>query len=64
MTLNEASKDGKVVRAIPDVWTKDGAKYGLKYGSEGYEFVKRTSLANKLFSVEGGCLTPTMKVHR
>ena len=43
MTLNEAPKDEKVVRAILDVHTKDGVKHGLEYDSEGYEFMERTN---------------------
>ena len=58
--LDEAVKDEKVVKAILDILTKDGVKYGLK----GYEFVKRIFVTNELFSVENGCLTPTMKVRR
>ena len=58
--LDEAVKDEKVVKAIMDVLTKDGVRYGLK----GYEFVKRIFVTNELFSVENGCLTPTMKVRR
>lgn len=58
--LDEAAKDEKVVGAILDVLTKDGVKYGLK----GYEFVKRIFVTNEPFSVENGCLTPTMKVRR
>jgi len=58
--LDEAVKDEKVVKAILDVLTRDGVKYGLK----GYEFVKRIFVTNELFSVENGCLTPTMKVRR
>ena len=58
--LDEAVKDERVVKAILDVLTKDGVKYGLK----GYEFVKRIFVTNELFSVENGCLTPTMKVRR
>jgi len=60
VTLDEAAKDEKVVKAILDVLTKDGVKYGLK----GFEFVKRIFVTNELFSVENGCLTPTMKVRR
>lgn len=59
-TLDEAAKDEKVVEAILDVLKKDGVKYGLK----GYEFVKRMFVTNELFSVENGCLTPTLKVRR
>jgi len=58
--LDEAVKDEKVMKAILDILTKDGVKYGLK----GYEFVKRIFVTNELFSVENGCLTPTMKVRR
>ena len=58
--LDEAAKDEKVVKAILDILTKDGVKYRLK----GYEFVKRIFVTNELFSVENGCLTPTMKVRR
>ena len=58
--LDEAAKDEKVVKVILDILTKDGVKYGLK----GYEFVKRIFVTNELFSVENGCLTPTMKVRR
>lgn len=58
--LDEAVKDERVVKAILDVLTKDGTKYGLK----GYEFVRRIFVTNELFSVENGCLTPTMKVRR
>lgn len=58
--LDEAVKDENVVKAILEALTKDGAKYGLK----GYEFVKRIFVTNELFSVENGCLTPTMKVRR
>ena len=58
--LDEAVKDEKIVKAILDILTKDGVKYGLK----GYEFVKRIFVTNELFSVENGCLTPTMKVRR
>jgi len=58
--LDEAVKDEKVVKAILDILTNDGVKYGLK----GYEFVKRIFVTNELFSVENGCLTPTMKVRR
>jgi len=60
VTLDEAAKDEKVAKAILDVLTKDGVKYGLK----GIEFVKRIFVTNELFSVENGCLTPTMKVRR
>lgn len=60
VTLDKAVKDEKVVKAILDILTKDGVKYGLK----GYEFVKRIYVTNELFSVENGCLTPTMKVRR
>ena len=59
-TLDEAVKDENVVKAILDILTKDGVKYGLK----GYEFVKRIFVTNEMFSVENGCLTPTMKVRR
>lgn len=59
-TLDEAAKDEKVVRAILDILTRDGVKYGLK----GYELVKRIFVTNELFSVENECLTPTMKVRR
>ena len=59
-TLDEAVKDEKVVKAILDVLTKDGVKYGLK----GYESVKRILVTNELFSVENECLTPTLKVRR
>ena len=58
--LDEAVKDEKIVKAILEILTKDGVKYGLK----GYEFVKRIFVTNELFSVENGCLTPTMKVRR
>ena len=58
--LDEAAKDEKVVKAILDILTKDGIKYGLK----GYELVKRIIVTNELFSVENECLTPTMKVRR
>jgi len=58
--LDQAVKDEKIVKAILDVLTNDGVKYGLK----GYEFVKRIFVTNELFSVENGCLTPTMKVRR
>ena len=59
-TLDQAVKDEKVVKVILGVLTKDGVKYGLK----GYEFVKRIFVTNELFSVENGCLTPTMKLRR
>jgi len=55
--LDEVAKDEKVVKAILDVLTKDGVKYGL----EGFEFVKRMFVTNELFSVENGCFAP-MKV--
>lgn len=58
--LDEAARDRKVVKAILDILTKDGIKYGLK----GYELVKRVFVTNELFSVENECLTPTMKVRR
>jgi len=58
--MDEAAKDENVVKAILDVLTRDGVKHGLK----GYEFVKRIYVTNELFSVENGCLTPTMKVRR
>ena len=58
--LDEAVKDEKVVKAILDILTKDGVKYGLK----GFEFVKRLFVTNELFSVENGCFTPTMKIRR
>lgn len=58
--LDEAVKDEKVVKVILDGLTKDGVKYGLK----GYELVRRIFVTNELFSVENGCLTPTMKVRR
>lgn len=58
--LDHAAKDEKVVKEILAILTKDGVKYGLK----GYEFVKRIYVTNDLFSVENGCLTPTMKVRR
>jgi len=60
VTLDEAAKDEKVLKAILDVLTRDGVKHGLM----GYEFVKRIYVTNELFSVENGCLTPTMKVRR
>jgi len=59
-TLDEAVRDEKVVKAVLDMLTRDGVKYGLK----GYEFAKRLHLTNELFSVENNCLTPTMKVRR
>ena len=59
-TLDKAVKDERVVKAILDVLTRDGVRYGLN----GYEFVKRIFVTNELFSVENGCLTPTMKVRR
>jgi long-chain acyl-CoA synthetase len=58
--LDAAVKDDRVVKAILSVLTADGVKYGLT----GYEFVKRIFVTNELFSVENGCLTPTMKVRR
>lgn len=58
--LDAAVRDDKVVKAILAVLTEDGIKYGLT----GYEFVKRIFVTNELFSVENGCLTPTMKVRR
>lgn len=58
--LDRAAKDDKVLKEILDILTKDGIKYGLK----GYEFVRRIFVTNELFSVENGCLTPTMKVRR
>lgn len=58
--LDEAVKDEEVVKAVLDMLTKDGVKYGLK----GYEFVRRLYLLNEPFSVDNGCLTPTMKVRR
>ena len=58
--LDNAAKDEKVAKEILAILTKDGVKHGLK----GYEFVKRIFLTNELFSVENGCLTPTMKVRR
>jgi long-chain acyl-CoA synthetase len=58
--LDEAAKDEKVVKVILDTLTRDGVKYGLK----GYEFVKRIFVTNDAFSVENGCLTPTLKVRR
>lgn len=58
--LDAAVRDEKVVKAILDILTRDGVKYGLK----GYESVKRIFVTNELFSVENGCLTPTMKVRR
>ena len=57
MTLGEATKDEKVVKAILDVLTKDEIKYGLK----GFEFVKRLFVTKELPSVENG---PTMKIRR
>ncbi|KAF9648062.1 long-chain-fatty-acid-CoA ligase [Thelephora ganbajun] len=59
-TLDEAVKDEKIVKAVLDMLTKDGVRYGLK----GYEFAKRLYLTNELFSTENNCLTPTMKVRR
>jgi len=58
--LDETANGENVVKAILDVFTMDGVKHGLK----GYEFVKRIYVTNELFSVENGCLTPTMKVRR
>lgn len=58
--LDAAVRDEKVVKAILDILTRDGVKYGLK----GYEFVKRIFVTNELFSVENRCLTPTMKIRR
>jgi len=58
--LDEAVKDKKVVKAVLDLLTKDGVRYGLK----GYEFAKRLYLTNEPFSVGNSCLTPTMKLRR
>ena len=48
VTLGEAAKDEKVVKATLNVLTKYGFKYGLKW----FEFVKRIFVTNELFSVE------------
>lgn len=77
--LDEAVKDEMVVKAVLDVLTKDGVRYGLNgyvffpfrqsygcvtLGPRRYELVKRLYLINDLFSVENRCLTPTMKIRR
>ena len=58
--LDEAIKEGRVVKAILDILTKESVKGGLK----GYEYVKRIHVTNELFSVENGTLTPTFKIKR
>ena len=58
--LDEAAKDERVVKAILDILTKEGAKSSLK----GYEYVKRIHISNELFSMENGTLTPTFKIKR
>jgi len=56
VTLDEAAKDEKVVKAILDVLMKNGVKYGPKW----FKFAKRVFVTNELFSVENGCFTPTV----
>ena len=56
MTLDEAAKDEKVVKAILDVLTNDGVKYGPKW----FKFAKRVFVTNESFSVENGCFTLTV----
>ncbi|OSX65186.1 hypothetical protein POSPLADRAFT_1065120 [Postia placenta MAD-698-R-SB12] len=59
-TLEQATKDPKVNAATLAELSKEAQSQKLK----GFEMIKRIHLTMEPFSVENGCLTPTLKIRR
>jgi len=58
--LNQAIKDPAVYQTILDMMNTHARKAGLN----GFETIKRIHLSNELLTIDGGYITPTLKLKR